>query len=224
METEPKAKPVRKKRPVRTILMVVLVVMAFCKADNILWGYLGWPTTTCITLLVMLISGVILLVALIVRLATRKWMTGTFILLLVFLDCEPYFPSPGVPYILGYYLRVKHQVDIPAVRAWAANYQFKKQDSFAESTSSAPTSSVIRYKEREPLNNLPTGLNGLGFVTFYKDNRSVHVGYPGGFSSCHGLVIGADARLKGSQLDPFDSNHSWLTIGDDAYVWYIGGK
>ncbi len=183
---------------------IVAWVLLFFKVDDILWGFMGLPAGTVFSIFGALLCAGALLIS-----WGKPWTTLRRIALLAFLTLQPLYPSGTVPYVLGFALRVKCDVNIPAVVQWAKEYKFRQ---------TATDPEVPEYREYELVTeNPPPSVKGLGMVSISRKNRSVSVSVPI-WGIGHGLIVGPAARKYTNEINYLNLTSS-LKLGDDAGVW-----
>lgn len=192
----------------------VLGIILFSKVDNILWGYIGLPTVTAMTVILAGGAGLFLIVAIWQRVFRKKWPSGTVFVLLVFLAFEPYFPPPNAMHLIGYSMRVKEKLDFPAVRAWAQAYAFS-----AESTSSSSEPEYRVDTLYTTTSSVPRSWLRLGpWFSIRRSDRTVTISNGGTFMDHYGVTIGPDAKKRAGQWSYFD-RETIIKLDDDVHVW-----
>lgn len=192
------------------ITTIVIGVILFTRLDNILWGYLGLPSFNIGSSAILGPVTLYLLAALLYRIVTTKRMPGTIISLLLFFAFQPFFPPPGPPHLLGYSLRLRQKLDIPAVRAWAASYPFPNEAGTAPAD--GPTFDDIHMPVSYPRE---FGVAGYR-VDIHRSDRTVTISNGGEFMLNYGVTIGPLAR---EQSATWAWSHG-LKLDDDVYVWF----
>lgn len=191
----------------------VLGIIFFSKVDNILWGYVGQPSVNMASGMCFGLAGLFLMAAILVRILGKKWIPGMIVALLVFLAFEPLFPSPDAMHLLGYSIRVKEKLDIPAVRAWTAAYSFPE-----ESSSTASQPAYTDDYHLAPLSVPRTLWNAGYWFSIRRSDRTSTAGNGGGFMDPYGVTIGPAARQKVGHWSIFEKE-AVIKLDDDVYVW-----
>lgn len=187
----------------------LLGIIFFSKVDNILWGYLGMPTANMMSVGLAILS---LLAAIWIRFYVKKWVMGTVVALLVFLAFEPVFPPPYAMHLLGYSLRVKAKLDVPAVRAWAQKHAFPTETSGA---SSQPADAA----EYLSPSRVPPSWQSVGYrIHILRSDRTVSISNGGTFTNLYGVKVGP--AVVGRTTDWSYFKHKMgIKIDEDVYVW-----
>ena len=194
---------------IKITLYVLLGVLLAGKATDIVEGFFLSPgfLAVCIALPLGVLSLVYLVVQGVRALASRGrikfWSRLTAASVLLVLWGAPIVPG-YLPRLVGYYLRVKVAGDVPAILAWADEYQPR---------TTSPSSQPRTEREFVQGRSLPNAIKAVGWTASIRTtDRVVTIVNGSGLTGHWGLTVG-----HGIAHTP-EASDGWR-ISDDAFVW-----